>query len=93
MLEQQLLEDAGADMTRSERRPNGSRGSSPASGRSSSMEYSSDEEAGQPISRLADRSAREAEALRAENEAIMKVRESCRKDSCLACPLRLCAQG
>ena len=82
MLEQQLLETAG-DMARAERRLTGSYGSSLASNRSSSMEYSSDDdnasngsaqEAHHHISRLADISAREVEALRAENDAIMKVR-------------------
>ncbi len=72
MLEQQLLETAG-DMAHAERRLTGSHVSSLASNRSSSMEYSSDEEGGHHISHLADMSAREVEALRAENEAIMKV--------------------
>ena len=73
MLEQQLLETSG-DMARAKRRLTGSHVSSLASNRSSSMEYSSDEEGGHHISHLADISAREVEALRTENEAIMKVR-------------------
>ncbi|CAL5219504.1 g1346 [Coccomyxa viridis] len=71
MLEQQLLETAG-DMAHAERRLTGSHVCSLASNRSSSMEYSSDEEGGHHISHLADMSAREVEALRAENGAIMK---------------------
>ena len=79
MLEQQLLETAG-DVARAERRLTGSHVSSLASNRSSSMEYSSDEDgsggSAQHFSHLADLSAREVEALRVENEAIMKVRMS-----------------
>ena len=80
MLEQQLLETAG-DVARTERRLTGSHVSSLASNRSSSMEYSSDEDGSagnaQHISHLAGLSAREVEALRAENEAIMKVGHAC----------------
>ena len=73
MLEQQLLETAG-EMAHAGRRLTGSHVSSLASNRSSSMEYSSDEEGSHHVAHLADISAREVEALRAENETIMKVR-------------------
>ena len=67
MLEQQLLETGHV--------------SSLASNRSSSMEYSSDDDgssgSAQHISHPAELSAREVEALRIENEAIMKVRRAC----------------
>ena len=54
MLEQQLLETAGDMAQAPERRLTGSHVSSLASNRSSSMEYSSDEEGGHHISHLAD---------------------------------------
>lgn len=73
MLEQQLLETAG-DMAHAGRGVSGSHVSSLSSNRSSSMEYSSGEEGSHHIAHLADMSAREVEALRAENETIMKVR-------------------
>ena len=80
MLEQQLLETAG-DVARAERRLTGSHVSSLASNRSSSMEYSSDEDgsagSAQHPSHQGDLSAREIEALRVENEAIMKVWHKC----------------
>ena len=80
MLEQQLLETAG-DVAQAERRLTGSHVSSLASNRSSSMEYSSDDDGGrgsaQEFSHLAEVSAHEVEALRVENEAIMKVRHVC----------------
>ena len=80
MLEQQLLETAG-DVARAERRLTGSHVSSLASNRSSSMEYSSDEDgsagSAQQFSHLAGLSAREVEALRVENETIMKVGRVC----------------
>lgn len=80
MLEQQLLETAG-DVARAERRLTGSHVSSLASNRSSSMEYSSDEDgsagSAQHFSHLAGLSAREVEALRVENETIMKVGRVC----------------
>lgn len=63
MLEQQLLETAHV--------------SSMASNRSSSMEYTDDEEGGHHASHPDDISTEEVEALREENEAIMKVRLRC----------------
>ena len=80
MLEQQLLETAG-DVAHAERRLAGGHVSSLASNRSSSMEYSSDDDgsrgSAQHFSHPAGVSAREIEALRMENEAIMKVRRIC----------------
>ena len=77
MLEQQLLETAG-DVAHADRRLAGSHVSSLASNRSSSMEYSSDDDgSAQHSCHLASLSAREVEALRVENEAIMKVGHVC----------------
>lgn len=91
MLEAQLLQTAG-DVATAERELTGSQLSSLASARSSNMAYSSDSDdsdvsaggsGGSPhrhishISRLAELSAREVESLRAENDAIMKVRAKC----------------
>lgn len=86
MLEAQLLQTAG-EVAVAERELTGSQLSSLASARSSSMSYSSDSDdsdatasigGGSPprsqIGRLAEMSAREVESLRAENDAIMKVR-------------------
>lgn len=66
MLEQQLLETAHV--------------SSMASNHSSSMEYTDDEEGGHHASHSDDISIQEVEALREENEAIMKVRLECTMD-------------
>jgi hypothetical protein len=91
MLEAQLLQTAG-DVATAERELTGSQLSSLASARSSGMAYSSDSDesdvsaggsGGSPhrhishIRRLAELSAREVESLRAENDAIMKVRAKC----------------
>ncbi len=86
MLEAHLLQTAG-EVAVAERELTGSQLGSLASTRSSSMSYSSDSDdsdatasikGGSPprsqISRLAEMSVREVESLRAENNAIMKVR-------------------
>lgn len=86
MLEAHLLQTAG-EVAVAERELTSSQLSSLASARSSCMSYSSDSDDSDAtasiggvspprsqISRLAEMSAREVESLRAENDAIMKVR-------------------
>ena len=79
MLEQQLLETAHV--------------SSMASNRSSSMEYTDDEEGGRHASHPDDISTEEVEALREENEAIMKVRLRCMNQPVTPCCIVLSLDG
>ncbi len=101
MLEAQLLQTAG-EVATAERELTGSQLSSLASARSSSMAYSSDSDdsdgtasaGGSPlprshIGRLAEASTREVESLRAENDAIMKVRAYFSQKVCVLVLYRL----